>query len=59
MIAAPRVLDRSSQIVRLSNKLKGAGFGPIARFNLLWGVAWNKWRTDRHNPDYLWHVVNS
>ena len=58
-LAAKRKLDRSSEIVRLSNALKRLGHGPDMRFRLIWGTEWCKWRTDRHNPSYLWQVVNS
>jgi len=59
LLAAKHQQDRSSAIVRLSNDLKRDGFDATARFHLIWGVNWNKWRTDRHNPSYLWQVVNS
>jgi len=59
LLAAKVQVDRSGALVRLANDLERSGFDPIARFHLLWGLAWNKWRTDRWNPSYLWHVVNS
>ena len=59
LLAAPRVMDRSSQIVRFSNSLTGSGFAYPTTFCLIWGTAWNKWRVSRHNPAYLWKIVNT
>lgn len=58
ILASPRQLDRSDAIVRLANSLERSGIHPAARFNLIWGVAWNKWRTDRHRPEMLWRIIN-
>ncbi len=58
-MAAKHKKDRSYAVVLLNNDLRRLEFGPAERFRLIWGVAWNKWRTDRDNPAMLWGIVTN
>lgn len=50
--------DRSRFVVAIVNKLMAEGHSKEETFSLVWGASWNKWRTDRHRPDYLWDVIS-
>ena len=57
MLSKTKVSDRSLHIVRTIHELLNAGLDPAAVFHLIWVQPWNKWRTDRNNPERLWEEI--
>jgi len=59
MLTSPRenVGDRSLHIVRTIHELLRHELSPETVFHLIWVQPWNKWRTDRHDPERLWEEV--
>lgn len=57
-LTTPRKRDRSMAMVLFVNACKRAGLTSEETFHLSWGLPWNKWRTDRYRPDYLWQIIN-
>lgn len=54
----PSARDRSRFLVGVANKLRAEGHDATTVFHLVWGAEWNKFRTDRFRPDYVWELVN-
>lgn len=51
------VNDRSLHIVRTVNELVKGGLDKELVFFIVWGRPWNKWRTDRNDPERLWEEI--
>ena len=58
-LLSPTIRDRSYSLVRAANKMLDAGIRPEDVFQALWWTEWNKFRTDRHDPGYLWQIITS
>ena len=57
-LLSERMQDRSTALVRAAHKMREAGVSREDVFHALWWVKWNKFRTDRHAPQYLWDSIN-
>lgn len=53
----PDIKDRSNALVRAAHKMRESGISTEDQFHALWWTSWNKFRTDRHEPEYLWQII--
>jgi len=51
------VRDRSDWCIMVINRMLAQGWHRDDVFRLVWGAAWNKFRTDRYRPAYLWGLI--
>ena len=59
MLMKKQVGDRSLWIVRTAHELVKNGITQEDTFTMLWGRPWNKWATDRWDPEHLWAEITA